>query len=257
MTQSLSAKNITVGYGEKIIINDLSVDIPAGEFTAIIGPNACGKSTLLKTLSRMLEPKKGVVELNGKNIKEYSTKEVARQLGLLPQSPISPEGIRVEDLVGRGRYPHQGLFNQWSSKDTEAVERAMARAKVSDLKDRYVSSLSGGQRQRVWIALVLAQETPIVLLDEPTTYLDITHQVEVLSLARSLKEEGFTVVAVLHELSLAFRYASNLIMMKNGSIVAQGDVKETVTPELIEQVYELPCDILTDPRSGSPIVVPR
>lgn len=257
MTHSLSAENIKVGYGDKIIIDDLSVQIPPGEFTAILGPNACGKSTLLKSLSRMLDVKHGLVELDSKNIKEYSSKEVARIMGLLPQSPIAPDGIVVEDLVGRGRYPHQGLFNQWSAKDTAAVEKAMERAKVTELKDRLVTSLSGGQRQRVWIGLVLAQETPIVLLDEPTTYLDITHQVEVLSLAHSLKEEGFTVVAVLHELSLAFRYATNLIMMKQGSIVAQGPVKDVVTAELIEQVYELPCDILTDPHSGSPIVVPR
>ena len=252
----LQAKNIRVAYGNKVIIEDLSLQIPDGEFTVIVGPNACGKSTLLKALSRMVEPVRGEVRLDGKPVGELPPKEVARQMSLLPQSPVAPEGIVVEDLVGRGRYPHQGFFKQWSSEDERKVNQAMARAHVKELAQRYVTELSGGQRQRVWISLVLAQDAPIVLLDEPTTYLDIAHQVEVLNLARALQREGFTVVAVLHELTLAFRYATNLVMMKEGAIVAEGQVNDVVTPELMEDVYGLRCELLHDPRSGRPIVVP-
>ena len=252
----LQAKNIRVAYGNKVIIEDLSLQIPDGEFTVIVGPNACGKSTLLKALSRMVEPVRGEVLLDGKPVGELPPKEVARQMSLLPQSPVAPEGIVVEDLVGRGRYPHQGFFKQWSSEDERKVNQAMARAHVKELAQRYVTELSGGQRQRVWISLVLAQDAPIVLLDEPTTYLDIAHQVEVLNLARALQREGFTVVAVLHELTLAFRYATNLVMMKEGAIVAEGQVNDVVTPELMEDVYGLRCELLHDPRSGRPIVVP-
>lgn len=252
----LQAKNICVAYGNKVIIEDLSLQIPDGEFTVIVGPNACGKSTLLKALSRMVEPVRGEVLLDGKPVGELPPKEVARQMSLLPQSPVAPEGIVVEDLVGRGRYPHQGFFKQWSSEDERKVKEAMARAHVEELAQRYVTELSGGQRQRVWISLVLAQDAPIVLLDEPTTYLDIAHQVEVLNLARALQREGFTVVAVLHELTLAFRYATNLVMMKEGAIVAEGQVNDVVTPELMEDVYGLRCELLHDPRSGRPIVVP-
>lgn len=245
-----------MAYGNKVIIEDLSLQIPDGEFTVIVGPNACGKSTLLKALSRMVEPVRGEVLLDGKPVGELPPKEVARQMSLLPQSPVAPEGIVVEDLVGRGRYPHQGFFKQWSSEDERKVKEAMARAHVEELAQRYVTELSGGQRQRVWISLVLAQDAPIVLLDEPTTYLDIAHQVEVLNLARALQREGFTVVAVLHELTLAFRYATNLVMMKEGAIVAEGQVNDVVTPELMEDVYGLRCELLHDPRSGRPIVVP-
>ena len=252
----LQAKNICVAYGNKVIIEDLSLQIPDGEFTVIVGPNACGKSTLLKALSRMVEPVRGEVLLDGKPVGELPPKEVARQMSLLPQSPVAPEGIVVEDLVGRGRYPHQGFFKQWSSEDERKVKEAMARAHVEELAQRYVTELSGGQRQRVWISLVLAQDAPIVLLDEPTTYMDIAHQVEVLNLARALQREGFTVVAVLHELTLTFRYATNLVMMKEGAIVAEGQVNDVVTPELMEDVYGLRCELLHDPRSGRPIVVP-
>lgn len=255
----LAAQNLKVTYGNsaKPIIENMNVQIPTGEFTVIVGPNACGKSTLLRTLARMLQPESGQVILDGKEIGSYDSKEVARRMSLLPQSPVAPDGILVEDLVGRGRYPHHGVIQQWTKEDQQAVDYAMARARVTELADRYVSELSGGQRQRVWISLVLAQNSPIVLLDEPTTYLDITHQVEVLNLARSLQREGFTVVAVLHELTLAFRYATNLIMMKQGRIVAQGRVNEIVNPQLLYDVYNLQCDLLADPRTGRPIVVPR
>lgn len=252
----LRARNITVGYGPRTIISGLDVDIPVGELTVIVGPNACGKSTLLRALARMLPVTAGTVELDGTPIGKLNPKAIARRLGLLPQNPVAPDGIVVEDLVGRGRYPHQGVLRQWSDADDRAVEHALDRANVTDLADRYVGELSGGQRQRVWIAMALAQETPILLLDEPTTYLDIAHQVEVLNLARELQQDGFTVVVVLHELNLAFRYATNLVVMKAGAIVAQGQVNDIVTPDLIETVYGLPCQLIPDPVAGRPLVVP-
>ncbi len=252
----LRARNITVGYGQRIIIEGLDIDIPEGELTVIVGPNACGKSTLLRALARMLPVTEGIVELDGQPIGRQNPKAVARRLGLLPQNPIAPDGIVVEDLVGRGRYPHQGVLRQWSDADERAVENALERPQVSDLADRNVGELSGGQRQRVWIAMALAQETPLLLLDEPTTYLDIAHQVEVLNLARSLQRDGFTVVVVLHELNLAFRYATNLVVMRDGAIVAQGAVNDVVSAELIEQVYGLPCQLIMDPNVDRPLVVP-
>lgn len=252
----LSARGLNVGYGQRAIIDGLDIDIPRGELTVIVGPNACGKSTLLRSLARMLPVQSGEVLLEGDPIRSLPPKHVARLLGLLPQSPIAPDGIVVEDLVGRGRFPHQGVLKQWSESDERAVENALARAGVDELADRMVDELSGGQRQRVWIAMALAQETPILLLDEPTTYLDIAHQVEVLSLARDLQREGYTVVVVLHELNLAFRYATNLVVMHAGRIVSQGAVADVVTAELIEEVYGLPCQLIPDPMSGRPLVVP-
>ncbi|WP_084626954.1 ABC transporter ATP-binding protein [Pseudoclavibacter soli] len=224
---------------------------------AAAGPNACGKSTLLKALARMLPPAAGSVWLDDREITEYAPKEVARRLGLLPQNPSAPEGIIVSDLVARGRYPHQNLLRQWTSTDEQAVIEAMTAANVTDLADRTIDQLSGGQRQRVWIAMALAQQTPLLLLDEPTTYLDIAHQVEVLNLARRLHRGGRTVVAVLHELNLAFRYATHLIVMKEGEIVTTGSTADVVSTELIEEVFGLPNAIITDPLSGSPLVVPR
>lgn len=255
-TVRLAGRDVTIGYGDKTIISGLDVQIPTGEFTVIVGPNACGKSTLLRALARMLPVKGGVVELDGAPIGSYPAKETARRLGLLPQSPVAPDGIVVADLVARGRYPHQGMLRQWSDADEAAVTAAMARAHVDTLADRPVTDLSGGQRQRVWVAMALAQETPILLLDEPTTYLDIAHQVEVLNLARELQREGRTVVVVLHELSLAFRYATNLIVMRDGEIVAHGDVDDVVTEDLIERVYGLPCRVIADPVTGRPLVIP-
>lgn len=254
---SVKAEKITVGYGPSPVLDDLDIDVPEGEFTAIVGPNACGKSTALKSLARLLRPRFGQVLLDGKPMVGYSSKEIARRLSLLPQSPLVPEGIVVEDLVARGRYPHQGVLQQWTRADQAAVDAALDATGLSDLRQRAVSDLSGGQRQRVWLALVLAQQAPIVLLDEPTTYLDIAHQVEVLNLVQALHRQGHTVVAVLHELTLAFRYATHLIVMKDGRIVAQGPVNDVVTRELLQQVYEIECDILPDPRTGRPIVIPR
>jgi len=252
----LRGENLTVGYGGDDILSGVDAAVIDGEVTVIIGPNACGKSTLLKALTRMLTPKHGTVFLDGEPINSYAPKEAARKLSLLPQAPSAPDGISVSDLVARGRYPHQNLLRQWSSADEQAVVDALLAAGIADLADRDVDQLSGGQRQRVWIAMALAQQTPLLLLDEPTTFLDIAHQVEVLNLCRQMQQRGVTVVAVLHDLNLAFRYAGHLIVMREGAIVAQGKPREIVTAELIEKVFELPCQIIEDPQSGTPLVIP-
>ncbi|MFM9376902.1 ABC transporter ATP-binding protein [Gordonia sp. VNK21] len=254
----LSGQNLTLGYDKRVISENLNLDVPDGRVTAIIGPNACGKSTLLRALSRLLRPSTGTVLLDGAEINTLPAKEVARRLGLLPQTSIAPDGIRVADLVARGRFPHQHLIQQWTPEDERAVVDAMTATRTDELSGRLVDELSGGQRQRVWIAMVLAQQTDLVLFDEPTTYLDITHQVELLDLFTRLNRElGRTVVVVLHELNQAFRYADHVVVMKDGSIVAQGAPAEIVTPELIEQVYRLPCRIIGDPESHTPLVIPK
>ena len=252
----LSGENLRVGYGGNPIIDRVNIAIPRGEITVIVGPNACGKSPLLRALSRVL-PSTGMISLTGKPLAEMGAKEIARTMSMLPQSPVTPDGIRVDELVARGRYPYQNVFGSWSEQDEQAVADALEHAGISAQATRRVDELSGGQRQRVWLAMVLAQDTPLVLLDEPTTYLDITHQVEVLNLSRKLQQAGKTVVMVLHELSMAFRYATNLVVMKDGAIQASGPVNEVVTPELISQVYELDCILLEDPETGRPIVVPK
>ncbi|MEU7137937.1 ABC transporter ATP-binding protein [Nocardia sp. NPDC046473] len=253
----LRADRVRLGYRGRTVSDQLSVDIPDEAFTVIIGPNACGKSTLLRALARLLTPEDGAVLLDGKTIPTYPAKEVARRIGLLPQSAIAPDGIRVADLVARGRYPHQTLLRQWSQADEAAVAAAMAATGVTDLSARSVDELSGGQRQRVWIAMVLAQETPIILLDEPTTYLDIAHQIQLLDLCRTLnRESGRTVVAVLHDLNHAFRYADHLIAMRDGRVIAAGAPREIVTAELVREVFALGCRIIDDPETGAPLVIP-
>ena len=255
---SLSARDLTIGYDKKVISEHLDLEVPAGRFTAIIGPNACGKSTLLRALSRLLKPQAGEVLLDGKDINSRPAKEVARRLGLLPQSSIAPDGISVADLVARGRFPHQKLIRQWSAADEAAVVTAMAATGVTDLSGELVDTLSGGQRQRVWVAMVLAQQTPIVLLDEPTTFLDIAHQIEILELCVRLnREQSTTMVAVLHDLNQASRYADHLVVMKAGRIVEQGDPRAVITAELIEEVFGLGCRIIDDPETGTPLVIPR
>jgi ABC-type cobalamin/Fe3+-siderophores transport system ATPase subunit len=255
---SLSAHDITVGYDGRTISEELSVELPAGRFTAIIGPNACGKSTLLRALSRLLKPRAGQVLLDGRDIHSLPAKEVARRLGLLPQSSTAPDGISVAELVARGRFPHQRLLRQWTAADEAAVAGAMAATGVTELSGEPVDTLSGGQRQRVWVAMVLAQSTPIVLLDEPTTFLDIAHQIELLELcARLNREQGTTMVAVLHDLNQAARYADQVIVMKAGRIVAQGPPPAVVTAELIGDVFGLACRIIDDPETGTPLVIPR
>ncbi|MFD7703849.1 ABC transporter ATP-binding protein [Streptomyces caelestis] len=253
----LSAENVTLAYDQRVIAEQLSVEIPDNSFTVIVGPNACGKSTLLRALSRMLKPSEGRVLLDGQVIQSMPAKKVARTLGLLPQSSIAPDGITVGDLVGRGRYPHQGLLRQWSAEDERVVRESMARTGVAELAERYVDELSGGQRQRVWIAMALAQQTPLLLLDEPTTFLDIQHQIDVLDLCADLHEEqGRTLVAVLHDLNHAARYATHLIALRQGKVIAQGAPKDIVTAGLVEEVFGLRCQVIDDPETGTPLVVP-
>lgn len=254
----LRADALTLGYDGKIISQNLSVSIPDGEFTVIVGPNACGKSTLLRALSRLLKPQAGQVILDGKNIASIDTRQVARHLGLLPQSSQAPDGISVLDLVARGRYPHQKLLQQWTPADKLAVINAMQATGVSELADRSVDALSGGQRQRVWIAMVLAQQTPLLLLDEPTTYLDIAHQIDLLELFSNLNQQhNHTLVAVLHDLNHACRYATHIIAMRDGQIVTQGHPREVITADLVEQVFGMPCLIIDDPVSHTPLVIPK
>ncbi|ATN36724.1 iron dicitrate ABC transporter ATP-binding protein (plasmid) [Rhizobium sp. ACO-34A] len=254
---TLTATTLSTGYGETIILRDLDLAITPGRITAIVGANACGKSTLLRTLSRLLAPKEGQVLLDGKSIHRMPSRELARTLGLLPQSPIAPEGITVADLVSRGRHPHQGLFSRWTRKDDEAVARALEATRTAELAERPVDELSGGQRQRVWIAMALAQETKILLLDEPTTFLDIAHQVEVLDLLTDLnRAQQTTIVMVLHDLNLAARYADCLVAMASGHLHALGSPEDVLTEENVRQVFGLESRIIIDPTSGRPMMLP-
>jgi iron complex transport system ATP-binding protein len=252
----LAARGVTVGYGGRVVIDGLDVAIPPGVVTTIIGPNGCGKSTLLRTLSRLLKPAKGTVVLDGEDIGRLRTRDVAKKLGLLPQAPVAPEGLTVADLVARGRHPHQSWLRQWSSDDAEVVERALAMTGVADLADRPVDSLSGGQRQRVWISMTLAQGTDLLLLDEPTTYLDLAHAVDVLDLVDDLHESGCTVVMVLHDLNLAVRYSDHLVVMREGSILAQGHPHDVVTAELLYEAFGLRAQVIDDPVGDRPLIVP-
>ncbi|MCQ4213425.1 ABC transporter ATP-binding protein [Streptomyces longispororuber] len=253
----LMADDVTLGYDQRVIAEKLSVEIPDNSFTVIVGPNACGKSTLLRALSRMLKPSAGRVLLDGSVIQSMPAKKVAKTLGLLPQSSVAPDGITVGDLVARGRYPHQGLLRQWSPEDERVVRESMESTGVAELADRYVDELSGGQRQRVWIAMALAQQTPLLLLDEPTTYLDIQHQIDVLDLCAELHEEqGRTLVAVLHDLNHAARYATHLIALREGEIIAEGAPKDIVTADLVERLFGMKCQVIDDPETGTPLVVP-
>ncbi|MGK4584779.1 ABC transporter ATP-binding protein [Kitasatospora sp. HPMI-4] len=248
---------MTLRYEQRVIAENLTVTIPDRSFTVIVGPNACGKSTLLRALSRTLRPAAGTVLLDGQDIHTLPARQVARTLGLLPQSSVAPDGITVSELVARGRYPHQGLLRQWSREDERVVEESMASTGVAELADRTVDELSGGQRQRVWIAMALAQRTPLLLLDEPTTYLDIAHQIEILDLcARLHEEQGRTLVAVLHDLNHAARYATHLIAMRAGRVVASGAPADVVTADLVEEVFRLPCRVIDDPETGTPLVIP-
>jgi len=257
-SHSLSAEGLTLSYGDRTIVEGLDLVIPPGRITAIVGANGCGKSTLLRALARLISPRQGQVILDGKALHGRATKVIARTLGLLPQSPIAPEGIAVADLVGRGRHPHQKLLARWSSHDYEVVAQALAATGIEDLADRSVDELSGGQRQRAWIAMALAQETDILLLDEPTTFLDVAHQVEVLDLLTDLnRDRGTTIVMVLHDMNLAARYADHLFALRSGRVVASGAPGEVMTGELIREVFDLDALVVPDPVSGAPIVLPR
>ncbi|MFE3601923.1 ABC transporter ATP-binding protein [Streptomyces sp. NPDC059142] len=253
----LVARELTLAYEDRTVVHGLDLAVPDGRVTVIVGPNACGKSTTLRALGRLLRPKGGSVLLDGTELARIPTRRIAQSIGLLPQSPVAPEAITVADLVARGRQPHQHWWQQWSDEDERAVTDAMARTDVTALADRPVDELSGGQRQRVWIAMALAQETELLLLDEPTTFLDIAHQVEVLDLVRRLNhEQGRTVVIVLHDLNQAARYADHLVAMKAGRIVAEGAPGEIVTAELVREVFGLESVVVPDPVTGSPLVVP-
>jgi iron complex transport system ATP-binding protein len=254
---TFTGQDLYLSYGGPPIVEELTVTIPTQAITAIIGPNGCGKSTLLKALARILIPEQGKVEVNEVDIHSQSTKEIARQLGLLPQNPRSPDGITVSDLIQRGRYPHQGIFRQWSREDESSVSKALSLTGLTNFSDRPIDELSGGQRQRVWIAMLLAQETPIMLLDEPTTHLDIAHQIEVLDLLKELTEQhNRTIVMVLHDINLAVRYANNLIAMRDGEIKTAGKPRDVLTAQMIHDVFSIQAQILPDPISGSPLCIP-
>ncbi|WP_026478898.1 ABC transporter ATP-binding protein [Alkaliphilus transvaalensis] len=257
-SQSLKANHIHAGYDKKIIIDGIDITIPNNKISVIIGANACGKSTLLKTLARLIQPSVGEILLDGKKISEIPPKQLARVLGLLPQSPVVPEGITVADLVGRGRFPYQSFLKGLGKKDYEAVEEALEIMGITDLANRCVDELSGGQRQRVWIAMALAQQTDILLLDEPTTYLDITYQVEILDLLTDLnRKRGTTIVMVLHDINLSARYADYIFALHKGKLISEGTPAEIITEGLIKQVFDLECSVIKDPVSGSPFIVPK
>ncbi|WP_405095636.1 ABC transporter ATP-binding protein [Micromonospora sp. NBC_01412] len=256
MGSRLTAEDVTLGYGERVVSTRVSLAVPDGAFTAIVGPNACGKSTLLKAFVRLLTPSSGAVRLDGRDVSDHRPKRFARQVGFLPQGLVAPENIVVRRLVARGRYPHQSLLATWSAADEEAVRSAMAVAGVTALAERPVEELSGGQRQRVWIAMVLAQETPYLLLDEPTTFLDITHQYELLALFARLRDEGRTIVAVLHDINQACRFADHIVAMKDGRVVAQGAPADVVDAALMQEVFGLPSIVMANPVTGTPMVVP-
>ncbi|ADB29722.1 ABC transporter related protein [Kribbella flavida DSM 17836] len=254
----LRTENLTLGYAEEPVVRDLSIAVPAGRITAVVGANASGKSTLLRGLARLLAPRGGGVTLDGVDLRRIPGGELATRLGLLPQQPVAPDGITVADLVGRGRHPHQRWFRQWSVEDERVVTEALAATGTADLANRSLDQLSGGQRQRVWIALALAQDADTMLLDEPTTFLDLAHQLEILDLVHDLnRDHGKTVVLVLHDLNLACRYADHLIALKHGAVVATGTPEQVITADVVEKVFGLPCAVIPDPLTGTPLVLPR
>ncbi|MGG7610666.1 ABC transporter ATP-binding protein [Streptomyces sp. ZG43] len=254
---ALTAEELTLGYADRTVIDSLDLAVEPGRITVIVGANACGKSTLLRSMSRLLAPRAGRVLLDGRQVHRFPAKELARTMGLLPQSPLAPEGITVSDLVGRGRHPHQGVFSRWSREDDAAVASALEATRTEELAERAVDELSGGQRQRVWIAMALAQQTDLLLLDEPTTFLDVSHQVEVLDLLTDLNAtRGTTIVMVLHDLNLAARYADHLIALADGRLHAQGAPSEVLTEETVRAVFGLESRIIEDPVSGRPLMLP-
>ncbi len=255
---TFQAEQIVAGYDHKTVIHDVSLVIPSNKISVIIGSNGCGKSTLLKTMARLIKPTSGKITLDGKPIGKIPPKQLARVIGLLPQSPIVPEGISVADLVGRGRYPHQSLLSGWSKKDYEAVAEAMTLMDITEFANHNIDELSGGQRQRVWIAMALAQQTDILFLDEPTTFLDITYQVEILDLLTDLnRKHGTTIVMVLHDINLSARYADHIFALHNGMLVAEGEPSQVITDTLVKNIFGLDSIVIKDPIAGSPMVVPK
>ena len=254
---TLEARGLVVAYDGKVVVDGVDLALPEGSLTVILGPNASGKSTVLRALARVLKPESGDVLFDGRALSEYGSKELARRMGLLPQDAIAPEGMRVADLVSRGRYPHHSALQRWTSADDAATREALAATNTADLAERYVDQLSGGQRQRVWVALLLAQQTPVMLLDEPTTFLDIAHQYELLDLLRALNQQGKTVIAVLHDLNQAARYADNLVLMKEGRVVASGNPSELITAERVGEVFGIDAIVTPDPVTRTPMVIRR
>lgn len=257
MKNRLETQQLTLAYEKTTIILDLNLSIPPGQITVLVGSNGCGKSTLLRGLARLLKPRAGMVYLDGKAISKLSTKTVAQQMGMLPQSPTAPEGLTVRDLVAQGRYPYQNWLQQWTKDDERIVEQALKITAMLELANRPLDTLSGGQRQRAWIAMALAQDTEILLLDEPTTFLDLAHQIEVLDLLYELnRSRNRTIVIVLHELNLACRYADYLVAMRQGQIYAQGTPEQVMTESVVREVFNLDCRIVSDPVAGTPMCVP-
>lgn len=257
-THVFQAEDLVAGYDNKTVIHGVDLVIPSNQISVIIGANGCGKSTLLKTLARLIKPISGKIMLDGKPISKFPPKQLARVVGLLPQSPIVPEGISVADLVGRGRFPHQSLLSGWTKKDYEAVAEAMEIMDITEFANHNIDELSGGQRQRVWIAMALAQQTDILFLDEPTTFLDITYQVEILDLLTDLnRKHGTTIVMVLHDINLSARYADHIIALVEGKLVSEGAPSDVITSTMVKDIFGLDCTVVEDPLSGSPLVVPR
>lgn len=257
MKSAIETKKLSLSYGETLIIDELDLSIPNGEITVFIGANGCGKSTLLRSIARLLKPKSGAVILEGEAIAKLSTKEVAKKMAILPQSPTAPEGLTVLQLVKQGRYPHQSWLKQWSEEDERKVNDALKATRLEDLKERPVDSLSGGQRQRAWIAMTLAQDTDMILLDEPTTYLDMAHQIEILDLLFELNEKRKrTVVMVLHDLNLACRYAHNIVALKEKKVFAQGQPEYVINRSLVKSVFGMDCEVTMDPLFGTPLCIP-
>lgn len=255
---TFQVEHLVAGYENKTVIQDVSLVLPSSKISVIIGSNGCGKSTLLKTMARLIKPSSGSITIDGKLLAKIASKPLARIVGMLPQSPIVPEGITVADLVGRGRFPHQSLFGGWSKKDYEAVAEAMEIMKITEFANHHIDELSGGQRQRVWIAMALAQQTDILFLDEPTTFLDITYQVEILDLLTDLnRKHGTTIVMVLHDINLSARYADHIFALHSGKLVAEGMPDKVITSTLVKDIFGLDCAVIKDPVAGSPMIVPK
>ncbi len=253
----LRTEKITLAYDEGAVVRDLTIEVPEGRVTSVVGPNGCGKSTLLRSLARLMKPRGGAVYLDGAAISRLPTREVARRLGILPQSPAAPEGLTVRELAAQGRYPHQSWLRQWSKADERAVEKALETTGVMELADRPLDTLSGGQGQRAWISMALAQETETLLLDEPTTFLDMAHQLEVLQLLERLnREEGRTILMVLHDLNNAARYSHQVIALSRGQVYDAGPPDDVVTPDLLREVFGVEADVVRDPRTGAPLCIP-